>query len=179
MRPSSKDGQPGLGLAIDVNPSPNEKPNQVVYMKTKYDIDFLMELAKSNGYQIYLEDENDTPTLFFGQSEDLGKPVYQLEWGKSLISFRPTLSTSDQVGQVDVRGWDRKANRQIEESYTLQDLWKEQAKSQTEIARADPNRAGVLVTGRTWSRTSRPIQKRKPRCGEGHPDRAQQKTDSS
>jgi phage protein D len=128
------DGKAGLGLAIDVNPSPNEKPNQVVYMKNKFDIDFLMELAKNNGYQIYLEDENDPPTLFFGQSEDVAsKPVYQLEWGKSLISFRPTFATSDQFGKVVVRSWDRKANDHINEPYTLANLWDDEKKTQAEI----------------------------------------------
>jgi phage protein D len=39
------------------------------------------------------------------------------------------------VGEVVVRGWDRKANRAIEEHYTLKQLWKDEKKSQKEIAR--------------------------------------------
>jgi Bacteriophage probable baseplate hub protein len=134
-RPQKK-GQPGLGLKIDTNPSPDEKPDPIVFMSSEYDIVFLLERARRRGYELYLEDEGDTPKLFFGLSLNPGSPpVYRLEWGKSLISFRPTLSTAKQIGAVTVRGWDRKANKAIDETYTLEDLWKEQKKSQSEIAR--------------------------------------------
>lgn len=133
-RPVQK-GLPGLSLAIDTNPSQDEQPFELVYMKSQYDIDFLEQLAHRHGYEIYLEDETDTPTLFFGLPDNSGTPTYQLEWGKSLISFRPNLNTSKQVNKVVVRAWDRKANKAIEEEYTLQQLWKDENKSQAEIAR--------------------------------------------
>ena len=130
-----KKGQPGLGLTIDAKPDSNESADQLVFMNNEYDVVFLLERARRHGYDIYLEDENAT-TLFFGRSTNTAAaPTYQLEWGKSLISFRPTLTTSDQVGAVVVRGWDRKANKGIEVTYTVQALWKEQKKSQAEIAR--------------------------------------------
>jgi Bacteriophage probable baseplate hub protein len=133
-RPMKK-GQPGLGLTIDAQPDPDESADQLVFMNNEYDIVFMLERARRHGYEIYLEDENAT-TLFFGRSTNTAQaPTYQLEWGKSLISFRPTLTTSDQVGSVVVRGWDRKANKAIDVTYTLQDLWKAQKKSQKEIAR--------------------------------------------
>jgi phage protein D len=128
-------GQPGLGLAIHTNPSQDEQPFELVYMKSQYDIDFLEQLAHRHGYEIYLEDETDKPTLFFGLPDNPGTPTYQLEWGKSLISFRPNLNTSKQVNKVVVRAWDRRANKAIEEEYTLQQLWKDENKSQAEIAR--------------------------------------------
>src|SRR5262249_30504719 len=62
-------------------------------------------------------------------------PVYQLEWGKSLLNFKPTLSTAKQVSQVTVCGWDRRANKRIEGKCTLQELWKKQNLSASEIAR--------------------------------------------
>jgi len=133
-RPVQK-GAPGLGIGIDTNPSQDEEPFELVYMKSQYDIDFLEQLAHRHGYEIYLEDETDTPTLFFGLPSNPGAPTYQLEWGKSLISFRPNLNTSMQVNKVVVRAWDRKANKAIEEEYTLQQLWKDENKSQAEIAR--------------------------------------------
>ena len=58
---------------------------------------------------------------------------------------------SRQVGQVTVRGWDRKANRPINETYTLQDLWKAQNLSQLEktrralIAKAYESRTEVVT----------------------------------
>jgi uncharacterized protein len=131
-----KKGQPGLGLAIDTNPSQDEKPDPIVFMSNQFDIDFLFERARKRGYELYLEDETNTPTLFFGLSLDpSSKPVYQLEWGKSLINFRPTLRTAKQIGEVEVRGWDRKANRPIDEHYKLEDLWKDEKRSKAEIAR--------------------------------------------
>jgi uncharacterized protein len=131
-----KKGQPGLGIAIDPNPMPNEKPDPVVFMNNQYDIVFLMERARRRGYEIYLEDEAPAPTLYFGLSQNPAQaPVYQLEWGKSLISFKPTLSTAKQISSVTVRGWDRKSNTAISETYTLQQLWKDEKKSAAEIAR--------------------------------------------
>ena len=131
-------GQAGLGIKIDPNPSQNEMPAPFVYMSNQYDIVFILELARRNGYEVYIESDNGSgkPTLYFGLSQSKGlAPVYQLEWGKSLISFKPTLSTAKQISTVTVRGWDRTANAVINESCTLQQLWKSQNKSATEIAR--------------------------------------------
>lgn len=115
---------------------PNEVPDPVVYMKNQYDIMFLLERAKRRGYEVYIEDESGTPTLYFGLSGNASNvPVYRLEWGKSIVSFTPTLSTAKQVGQVTVRGWDRKSNAAINETATLQQLWQSQKKSPAEIAR--------------------------------------------
>jgi phage protein D len=131
-----KSGQPGLGLPIVTNPMQNEKPEPVVYMKTQYDIMFLLERARRRGYEMYLMDEGTTPTLYFGLSTNPSNaPVYQLEWGKSLVSFRPTLNTAKQVGQVTVRSWDRKSNSAINETCTLQQLWQAQNQPAAEVAR--------------------------------------------
>ena len=131
-----KKGQPGLGLEIDAHPAQDEKPSELVFMNNQYDIVFLLELARRQGYEIYLKDQTAKPTLFFGVSDlPSDAPTYQLEWGKSLISFKPSLTTADQVGEVVVRGWDRKTNRAIEEHYTLKQLWKDEKKSQAEIGR--------------------------------------------
>jgi uncharacterized protein len=131
-----KSGQPGLGLPIVTNPMPNEKPEPIVFMNNQYDIMFLLERARRRGYDMYLEDEGTTPTLYFGLSNNASNaPVYQLEWGKSLVSFRPTLSTAKQVGKVTVRGWDRKSNSAINESCTLQQLWQAQNQPAAEISR--------------------------------------------
>ena len=132
-------GQAGLGIGIpSTNPSPNEMPAAFVYMNNQYDIVFILELARRNGYEVYIDgyDGSGKPILYFGLSQSNAlAPVYELEWGKSLISFKPTLSTAKQISTVTVRGWDRTSNTVIEVSYTLQQLWKSQNKSATEIAR--------------------------------------------
>jgi uncharacterized protein len=129
-------GQPGLGLPIVTNPMANEKPEPVVFMNNQFDIMFLLERARRRGYEVYLEDEGSAPTLYFGLSNNASNaPVYQLEWGKSIVSFKPTLNTAKQVGQVTVRGWDRKSNSAINETCTLQQLWKAQNQPADEVAR--------------------------------------------
>jgi phage protein D len=131
-----KKGRPGLGIQIDAHPAPNEEKVPNVFMKNQYDIVFLLERARRRGYELYIEDETKPPRLYWGLSANPGNvPVYQLEWGKSLISFRPTLSTAKQISEVIVRGWDRTANEPIEEHYTLEKLWKDLKLSQAEIAR--------------------------------------------
>lgn len=131
-----RQGQPGLGLQIVTNPMPNEMPDPVVFMNNQHDIVFLLERARRRGYEVYLQDEGTTPALYFGLSQNAASaPVYQLEWGKSLVSFTPTLSTAKQISSVTVRGWDRKSNTAISETYTLQQLWQDEKKSAAEIAR--------------------------------------------
>jgi phage protein D len=85
---------------------------------------------------MFLNDEGPTSTLYFGLSNNAGNaPVYQLEWGKSLVSFKPTLATAKQVSQVTVRGWDRKSNSAINETCTLRQLWQAQNQPAAEVAR--------------------------------------------
>jgi len=146
-------GQPGLGIPVTSNPASNESAEEFVFMNNQYDIVFLLERARRHGYEVYLDqDAAGNRTIYFGLSQTKANaPVYRLEWGKSLLNFKPTLSTARQVGQVTVRGWDRTANRAIEVNYTLQNLWQDQGKSQAEItrlgqiARAYGNRTDVVT----------------------------------
>lgn len=151
-------GQPGLGITFDPDstPSPDETPDPFVFMNNEYDILFLLERARRRGYEIYLKNGGSQQTLYFGLSETRGEaPVYQLEWGKSLLNFKPTLSTGKQVSQVTVCGWDRKTNRRIEEKYTLQELWKKQGKSASEIARR--SKIAEAYSSRTEVVTDQPV----------------------
>ena len=149
-----KSGQPGLGIPVTPNPASTESGEEFVFMNNQYDIVFLLERARRHGYEVYLDQDESTgnKTIYFGLSQSKGNsPVYQLEWGRSLLNFKPTLSTAKQVNQVTVRGWDRTANKKIEVNYTLQDLWKDQGKSQAEIkrlgqiAKAYANRTDVVT----------------------------------
>ena len=131
-----KKGQAGLGIQIDAHPDPNEAPEPFVYMSSQHDIVFLLERARRHGYEVYLKEKSAKPTLYFGLSENKANaPVYRLEWGKSLVSFKPRLSTAKQISTVEVRGWDRKSNSAIAEKYTLEELWKTQGKTGTELTR--------------------------------------------
>jgi uncharacterized protein len=65
------------------------------------DLVVLEQLARDDGYFLWMDGE----TVYF-QSEPLQLPGLTLEWGKTLMSFSPRLSTVGQVNSVEVRGWD-------------------------------------------------------------------------
>jgi len=45
-----------------------------------------------------------------------------LEWGKSLISFQPTLQVANQVAELTVRGWNPKTKKEIKVTVKRSDL---------------------------------------------------------
>lgn len=123
-RPVRK-GKPGLGIRVRTAPLDSEPQEPYVFMDNRYDIVFLLNRARRHGYEVVLRvDDEGEEYLYFGPSESRGEPPapYLLEWGRSLVSFRPTLTTAKQVSEVIVRGWDRRRNRKIEGKATWQDL---------------------------------------------------------
>jgi phage protein D len=96
-----------LGVDPDIPGGPDEEPHEYVLINNDYPILFLLRRARRLGYDVFvkLDEGGDTPRLFFGPRPTAGT-VYELEWGKSLISFTPTLKTKGQVAKVTVRGWD-------------------------------------------------------------------------
>jgi phage protein D len=113
--------RPGLGLTRDRFKAPNEseeRPEEFVFMNGQFDIVFMLQRARHKGYTVCVELKhdrrgNELPTLTFGRSEMVREVTYELEWGKTLASFRPTLQTANQISKVTVRGWDRRAKRGI------------------------------------------------------------------
>lgn len=69
---------------------------------------FLEMLAGENGYFLWV----DGDTLYFGNERPAPNTI-TLEWGKTLMSFSPRLSTAGQVNAVEVRGWDRSRKQSI------------------------------------------------------------------
>ncbi len=65
------------------------------------DLAFLRELARLNGYFMWVEGR----TLHF-EDKRPAPSIIPLEWGKKLISFSPRLSKAGQVKAIEVRGWD-------------------------------------------------------------------------
>jgi len=65
--------------------------------------EFLTMLAQRNGYRLYLEGKE---TLCFKKVSNSTPSTIRLEWGKELRSFRIRTSSSRQVDEVTVRGWD-------------------------------------------------------------------------
>lgn len=126
-RPRQKN-RPGLGMPVRTNPAAHEAEEPYVFMDNVHDVVFLLQRARRHGYELVLR-EGDAGSseryLYFGPSETQpDRPTYLLEWGRSLTSFRPTVTTATQVSEVVVRGWNRRTNRRIEGRATWQDLVK-------------------------------------------------------
>jgi phage protein D len=97
----------------------NETAIDYLAQTDQYDVAFLLQLAHAQGYM--LEADEPTQTLYFGPSQNSTATNYQLEWGKGLMSFKPSLSTSNQWQSVTVRGWDRQAQKPITATVDLTD----------------------------------------------------------
>jgi phage protein D len=127
-KPDAPSGRPGLGFEIRVDPQAAGKEPAIPYvmMNNQYPIVFLMQLARRKGYDLFLaRDQGDTTGpgyLYFGPSQRVSDATYKLEWGKSLVSFKSTISLARQVKQVTVLGWDRNAKKPIKGVATLDDV---------------------------------------------------------
>lgn len=147
-RRPARDGQPGLGIEVRTNPG-REPTEPYVFMDNQYDIVFLLQRARKRGYELVLRlDEDGTEYLYFGPSQSKREPPvpYELEWGRSLLSFTPTLSTANQIFEVEVRGWDRRANRAISEIAKLVDEVPDSERPRIEaLAQAFGNRREVIT----------------------------------
>jgi uncharacterized protein len=111
-------------LPILTDPSAKKKEPKLFFVgqKSQYDIDFLWARARERGYVVCIVNDAGTSKLYFGPSLETEDPVvYQLEWGRSLVEFKPTLTTANQYRSVTVRGWDRAAQKPIEEKVDFSD----------------------------------------------------------
>lgn len=95
-----------------------------IAQSSQFDIDFLLNLARQHGYEIYIEyDEtrrDQAVALCFGNPSD-EPTVLQLDWGQTLIDFKPTLTTAGQFKSITVKGWDRRTQKPIEAKVEFDD----------------------------------------------------------
>jgi phage protein D len=126
---SKKDKQTGrkrfpIPIEIDNNAAEDEPRLDFVTQQNQYDIDFLFQRARQRGYVVCIR-ETDPRTLYFGRSTgDIPgshEDMFELRYPGSLIEFKPTLTTANQVKSVTVRGWNRKTKEPINETVTLDD----------------------------------------------------------
>jgi uncharacterized protein len=82
-----------------------------VIQKSQYDIDFLWQRARMNGYELRVGTDGK---LVYQPSTLPATPVYELEWGQSLLDFKPTLTTGNQYKSVTVRRWDRATQKVVD-----------------------------------------------------------------
>jgi phage protein D len=112
------DKKPGLNIEVRIDQDArNSEPEEpFVFMNNQYDILFLIQRARVHGYTVYLDMDGKTGKkfLYFGPSQRLRNVTYKLEWGRSMVEFKPTITTTNQVSQVTVRGWNRRTQKPIE-----------------------------------------------------------------
>ncbi len=118
---------------VALGPQGVEDPIEYVAQTDQFDVDFLLQLAHRQG--CVLEVHEDTQQLYFGPSTQSLPSNYQLEWGKGLMSFKPSLSTANQWQSVTVRGWDRQAQKPIVATVDLND---------PQIKKINPNLHGLI-----------------------------------
>ncbi len=118
-----------LGVTMDTDPNAEagEVQNDYILQNNQYDLLFLMERARNNGYDLVVRETGQNGSsqpsrLYFGPSVNLKHVTYRLTWGKSLIQFQPTLSTSKQVGQVVVQSWSTSSKKAITATATRSDI---------------------------------------------------------
>ncbi|MFW2438543.1 MAG: phage late control D family protein [Arenicellales bacterium] len=101
---------------------------EFIAQNNEFDIDFLWRRARERGYVIKVITEENSTTgeleekLYFGSPRDETEPPkYELEWGKSLVDFKPTITTANQFKSVTVRGWNRERQEEISVTVDLND----------------------------------------------------------
>jgi phage protein D len=109
----------GIEIEVSKNYSAEEEPVEFIFQNNKYDIVFLLERAKSLGYELYVDP--DEKKLVFKPSTQ-GSKTYKLAWNRSLLNFRPTLTTANQVKEVKVTGWDPKKKKKVVGTAKRKDL---------------------------------------------------------
>lgn len=122
-----------LPIVINEKAMGQEERLPYVAQKNQYDIDFLLTRALRLGYVVFVREGNPKASnpdernqhLYFGPSDGTipgqRDVTFKLKWGLSLIDFKPTLTTANQVRSVTVNGWDRAKKKAISVKASLDD----------------------------------------------------------
>ena len=88
-----------------------------VLMNNQFPIAFLMERARDLGYELTMEEAsqggNREVTFHYRPTSNVKRKTYILDWGRSLMSFQPTLQCANQVAELTVRGWNPQTKKPI------------------------------------------------------------------
>jgi len=107
-----------LILKLDIGDNLNrEQPIDYLLIDNQFPIVFLMQRARDLGYELSLlppaQGQQREVRFRYGPSEAVKRKTYVLEWGKSLISFQPTLQVANQVAELTLRGWSPATKKEI------------------------------------------------------------------
>lgn len=108
----------------------NEEAVPFLTIKQQYALNFLFDRAKKINYEISIENSDHASKgkrkiiVHFRPAETANRKraVYDLQWGKSLISFKPSISTAIKPNEVIVRSWNPTLKQKFEGRATLKDL---------------------------------------------------------
>jgi phage protein D len=133
-----QDNTPGknrfpVQVDIDAQAAQSEHPIDYIAQTNQFDIEFLLALALRMNYVVFVKEEEkngDTHVkerrLYFGPSDGNNpsiRPVtFELKWGLSLIDFKPTLTTANQIKSVTVNGFNRDKKTPIAGTATVESL---------------------------------------------------------
>lgn len=101
----------GVEATATVHPSIRQGEDEV-------DLEFLRRLARDLGFEVFVRGK----ALMFRTPTDGETELLTFQWGRTLVSFTPRLSTSAQVSEVRVRGWNPATKERIEGKATAADL---------------------------------------------------------
>ncbi|MGK7865362.1 phage late control D family protein [Falsiroseomonas sp. E2-1-a4] len=110
-----------LPIAVSAEAEAAEPALDYTAQANEHDVDFLLNLARRHAYEVLIQEADEeagTPRrLWFGPpAASRPRTNYQLDWGRTLIDFKPVITAHNQVQSVTVRAWDRQARRTIKET---------------------------------------------------------------
>lgn len=111
------------GLSIEVT---REGPTheRVVQPKDQSDADFLLELAKRNEFDLFMDPASGVIQFIKPKDGRDGRSivVFEFAWGQNLIEFSPKISANNQVSSVTVRGWNPQTKQSFAYTANASDL---------------------------------------------------------
>lgn len=115
-----------IELVTDSQAASREPVLNYTAQTNQTDVDFLLNLARQHSYELVILPPDAAKglkeRLYFGPGANARTPVnYRLDWGRTLIEFKPSITSHNQVKSVTVNGWDRAAQKPISEKIDFED----------------------------------------------------------
>ena len=102
-------------MPIVIDDSAKERePKETISLLNQSIVAFLRDRAQLRGYVFYVDPADPkNERLYFGPADRADRVQYSLNWGATLISFRPTFAVSQQAKKVSVYGVDRNTGKKV------------------------------------------------------------------
>ena len=107
-------GEMGLRSQVDNTPETHE----YVFQNNQTNAEFLLQRARRIRYEVFVKEK----TLHFRKAVNNSGKSITLEYGQTLKSFYPRLSTMQQVSEVIVQAWDPLQKKMIQGKATKGDV---------------------------------------------------------